>query len=174
MAFLPKPQLPAMISPSPPGPSHSPSPSDPPTASQTLRSRSRKQLSVFFAGAAFFGLSTLITRRALVRRYKASIPRYFQPSNQPPSTPVNGAMEAFEALNIATVNVLSLSTMIGGGLLWAFDVWGLQDMRTKLRGALRFTEGGERDAEEEFEEWLATTLARKERKEGSKEGKGER
>lgn len=56
--------------------------------------------------------------------------------------------------------------MLGGGLLWGFDIWGLEDMRRRLRGGLGFDGSGrsEKDAEEEFEEWLATVLARKEKK----------
>jgi len=79
-------------------------------------------------------------------------------------------MEAFEALTIATVNVFSLSIMFTGGMLWAFDISSLEDMRRKLRGGLgRDGEGRENAAEEEMEEWLATVLARKDKKERQKE-----
>jgi hypothetical protein len=130
--------------------------------------RSRKQLGLFLAGATFFTFSSLITRRSLVRRYKASIPAFYQPSNRP-KTDVNGALEAFEALNIATINVLSFSMMSVGGLLWAFDISSMQDLRRRIRGGLGVDGSGrsETDAEEEFEEWLATVLARKEEKERS-------
>lgn len=51
-------------------------------------------------------------------------------------------------------------------MLWAFDIWGIEDMRQRMRGAMGLDGSGhsEKDAEEEFEEWLATTLARKEMK----------
>lgn len=64
--------------------------------------------------------------------------------------------------------------MFGGGLLWGLDIWGLEDMRRRLRGGLGFDGSGrsEKDAEEEFEEWLATVLARKEKKVEAKGKKG--
>ncbi|RFU28143.1 hypothetical protein B7463_g8206, partial [Scytalidium lignicola] len=145
-------------------------PSEP--QSSIFSPRSRKQLSLFLAGASFFTLSTLITRRSLVRRYKASLPKFYHPSNRPVGD-VNGAMEAFEALNIATINVLSMSMMVSGGLLWAFDISSSEDLRRKLRGGLGFDGKGsaENEAEEEIEEWIASVLARKEEKQKKKEGR---
>jgi hypothetical protein len=79
---------------------------------------------------------------------------------------VNGAFEAFEALNIATINILSGAMAVTGGVLWYFDVRGLEELRTRVREAIGV--GGARDekeAEEEMEEWLAVVLKRKEEKE---------
>jgi hypothetical protein len=134
--------------------------------------RSGKQLGLFLAGAGFVALSTLITRRSLVRRYKSSIPAFYQPNNRPNS--VNGAMEAFEALNIATINVTSFAIMATGGMLYAFDISSLADLRTKVRGGLGADGTGrtEKDAEEEFEEWLAGVLARKSEKENQAKERG--
>jgi hypothetical protein len=75
-------------------------------------------------------------------------------------------MEAVEALNIATVNVLSLAMMSTGGMMWYFDINGMDDARRKLRGGLGVDGTGrdEKQAEEEFEEWMATVLSRKETK----------
>ncbi|OCL10188.1 hypothetical protein AOQ84DRAFT_353664 [Glonium stellatum] len=128
--------------------------------------RSRKQLGLFFAGASFFLLSTVITRRSLVRRYKEITPKFYQPNTRP-NTSFNAGLEAFEALNLATVNVCSIAMMAGGGMLWAFDISSMDDMRRKIRGGLGIDGSGrsEKDAEEEMEEWLATVLARKEEKE---------
>lgn len=149
--------------------------STPPTCSPTssthversdmFSKRSMKQLGLFFGGAAFFGISSLITRRALVRRYTSTIPKFYQPSNRQVDG-VNGAMEAFDALTVATANVLSVGMMTAGGALWAFDISSLEDMRSKIRGGLGIdgTEGRESKAEQEMEEWLATVLARKEEK----------
>jgi hypothetical protein len=124
--------------------------------------RSRRQLSLFAAGVGFFALSTVITRRSIVRRYKATIPKFYQPSNHA-NTNINGAMEAFEALNIATVNVFSAGIMVTGGLLWAFDISSLEDMRSKVRTNLGVDPiRTDQDAEDEIEEWFATVLARKE------------
>jgi hypothetical protein len=136
--------------------------------SSVFSTRSLRQLGLFFGGAAFFGVASAITRRALVRRYKATIPKFYQPSNRP-NAEVNGAMEAFEALSVATVNVLSVSMMLTGGALWAFDIASLDDMRRKMRGGLGIDgEGRDKAADEEMEEWLATVLARKEEKEKRK------
>ncbi|KAI9858290.1 MAG: hypothetical protein M1813_007565 [Trichoglossum hirsutum] len=128
--------------------------------------RSGRQLGLFLAGAGFFALSTYITRRALVRRYKASLPAFYQPNYRPNT--VNGAMESFEALNIATINVTSFAMMATGGVLYAFDISSLADLRRKVRGGMGIDDGtgrSEKDAEEEFEEWLAGVLARKSEKE---------
>ncbi|KAI9668349.1 MAG: hypothetical protein M1829_005553 [Trizodia sp. TS-e1964] len=131
----------------------------------TPAQRTRRQLSLFAFGCTCVGLSQLITRRALVRRYRSAIPAFYQPSNRP-SGPVNGAMEAFEALNIATANVASVGIMAAGGLLYAFDIVSLEDLRGRVRVGMG-VEGAEASrAEEEFEEWLASVLARKERREG--------
>ena len=66
--------------------------------------------------------------------------------------------------------------MMTGGFLWAFDVSSLQDLRRKVRGGLGVDGSGrsERVAEEEFEEWLATVIARKEEKRERREGGEER
>ncbi|KAF4632496.1 hypothetical protein G7Y89_g5624 [Cudoniella acicularis] len=134
----------------------------PETRSSIFSRRSARQLGLFAAGAGFFAITSVITRRSLVRRYKATIPKFYQPSNRA-NFEVNGAMEAFEALNIATINVLSVGMMASGGLLWAFDISSLDDMRQKVRtkmGAPGSLE--DKDAEEEIEEWFATVLSRKE------------
>lgn len=75
-------------------------------------------------------------------------------------------MEAVEALNIATVNVLSVAMMATGGTLWYLDINSMTDARRFLRGGMGVDGTGrsEKEAEEEFEEWMATTLARKEEK----------
>ncbi|TVY81412.1 hypothetical protein LSUE1_G002397 [Lachnellula suecica] len=134
-----------------------------PSESRSIFSqRSRRQLGLFFAGASFFAISTAITRRSLVRKYKQSIPKFYQPSNRP-GFQVNGAMEAFEALNIATINVLSIGMMASGGLLWAFDISSLDDMRRKVRTNMGVDASrDDKEAEEEIEEWFATVLSRKE------------
>ena len=147
------------------GPSSTPAPeaaTTPESQSAFFSPRSQRQLGLFAAGAGFFAVSTAITRRSIVRRYKASIPKFYHPSNRA-NYEINGAMEAFEALNIATVNVVSVGMMLSGGLLWAFDISSLEDMRKKVRTNLGVDNiRTDQDAEQEIEEWFATVLARKE------------
>ncbi len=83
-------------------------------------------------------------------------------------------MEAFEALNIATMNVASVTMMMTGGLLWAFDISTIEEMRGRLRKRLGLEGEVGKDAEEEFEEWLATTLARRDGKRAMRGGGAER
>jgi len=127
--------------------------------------RARRQLGLFCAGAGFFAITSLITRRSIVRRYKATVPKFYHPSNKS-NFEVNGALEAFEALNIATINVMSVGMMATGGLLYAFDISSLDDMRQKVRKQIG-VEGirTDQDVEEEIEEWFATVLERKDLKE---------
>lgn len=127
--------------------------------------RSRRQLGLFFAGTGFFAISSIITRRSLVRRHKASIPAFYHPNNHQPRN-VSGALDAVEALNIATINVLSIAMMLTGGLLWSFDISSMEDLRRKVRGGMGVdvTGNSAQDAEEELEEWLASVLARKDEK----------
>lgn len=124
--------------------------------------RSRRQLGLFFGGATFLTFSTLITRRALVRKYWATLPKFYTPSNT--TKEVNGAMEAFEALNLATLNVASLGIMLTGGILWAFDIGSLPDMQRKVRAGMGLDGSGrdDKEIEQEIEEWFATVLKRKE------------
>jgi len=154
MAFL---QSPIMS-----GPISTTATAAPESQSMFFSQRSRRQLGLFAAGVGFFAVTTAITRRSIVRRYKASIPKFYQPSNRL-NYEVNGATEAFEALNIATINVFSVSMMVSGGLLWAFDIASIDDMRKKVRTNLGVdTIRTDQDEEEEIEEWFATVLARKE------------
>lgn len=64
--------------------------------------------------------------------------------------------------------------MVVGGLGWALDISGLEDMRRLVRGGLGVdgTGRGESEVEEEWEEWLAGVLKRKEEKEKRRRGEG--
>lgn len=95
-------------------------------------SRARKQLTLFLAGASFFTLSTLITRRAVHRKHIWPKPRFYDFSNAPPSIPIIGSVEALEALQIATLNVFSFGIMIAGGLGWSFNISRVQELKTKV------------------------------------------
>lgn len=60
-----------------------------------------------------------------------------------------------------------------GGALWYLGIENLEDARRVARGGIGVDGSGrsEKEAEEEFEEWIATVLSRKEAKEKAQEGK---
>lgn len=84
---------------------------------------------------------------------------------------MNGALEAFEALNLATINVVSFGMVATGGVLCALDVNSLEDMRRYVRGGLGVDGTGrtEKEVEEELEEWIVSVLGRKAEKQIRKE-----
>jgi hypothetical protein len=130
-------------------------------------SRSRRQFTIFAAGCTFTLLSAMVTRRRLALKHKATVPSFHHPSNARPAKPVNGAFEALEALNLATLNVFSGAIMVTGGVMWAADISDLKELQGVVRGGLGVDGTGktEKEAEEDIEEWVASTLARKDRKE---------
>jgi hypothetical protein len=113
---------------------------------------------IFGAGALFFAFSLLITRRAFNRRRLASKAAFWQ--NAPDhiaqhSKQINGTLEALEALNLATINVLSLAVMGSGAALWYMDVNSLSELRQRLKvGTVEDGTEGTKTAEREFQEWL--------------------
>lgn len=120
--------------------------------------RSRQQFGLFLAGAACLTISSIITRRALARRFTITFPKFFQPSNQR-LVEIDGAAEAIEALSIATINVASIGLLATGGTLWALDISNMDDMRQRF--GTRFNPDGTRidiDAEKEAEKWISTVL----------------
>ena len=78
-----------------------------------------------------------------------------------------------EALSLATVNLAGFAMMMVGGIGWAADISGVEELRRKVRGGRGVDGSGrsERDVEEEFEEWVAGVLDRKERKEAGRRGR---
>lgn len=161
----------SQFTPTPTTPS-STSPSTIDSAQIQAEGRRRNKI-IFAAGLAFFGLSILTTRRSLARRRLASKAAFYKdaPSHHTEQTKqVSGAFEAVEALNIATINVLSLALMATGGALWYLDINSMAQARRLIRGGLGVDGTGktEQEAEEEIEEFIATVLARKEAKEAKK------
>ena len=132
-----------------------------------------KQLSLFFAGAGFLTLSTLITRRAVARKRIATIPSFYQPSNRPTTKmSSDSSLIALEALNLATLNVMGFGIMCTGGLAWAFDISSVDDLRKRARGHIGPTGGyTDEEAEREVEEWVAKVLLKKEKREREEEEK---
>lgn len=140
----------------------------PDTRTPIFAPRSLKQLTLFFAGAGFLGLSTFITRRSVGRKYLATLPRFYQPSNRPSNKiSSDSSFIALEALNLATLNVIGFAIMATGGLSWAFDVSDIEELRAMARANLGTAGGGRTDeeAEREVEEWVAKVLLRKEQNE---------
>lgn len=136
--------------------------------------RGAKQLGLFFAGAGFLTASALIARRAVTRKMVDSLPRFYQPSHHGPKPPPRGPKEksedqlvAVEALGLATLNVFSFGVMMTGGLMFAFDISNVEELRRKARGSLYGTNGVVDDAaEQQVEEWIAEVLSRKDKREG--------
>lgn len=129
----------------------------------------RRNKIIFGAGLGFIALSILSTRRSLARRRLASQAKFFsdQPSHhEQQSKQVSGALEAVEALNIATINVLSVAMTATGAILWYLDINSLRDARIMIRGGLGVDGTGrtEEEANEEIEEVIAGILARKDEK----------
>jgi hypothetical protein len=143
--------------------SSSPSPTQPPSQPSQLVQQStspdRTNLKLFCGGIAFFALSVYVTRRANIKKRLACIPPYYSSSIyfQPHA---NGAMEAFEALNLATINVISFTMMATGGVMCALNVNGLEDMRKIMRGSLEGVAAGKSDEELEKDvaEWVSSVL----------------
>ena len=133
---------------------HRPPPPPPPDDDNGFFSRrSRRQLGLFLAGASFSLLSATITRRAVLRRTRWARPLYFHSNNAPPppERQINGALEALEALGVATVTAVSWTAMLTGGLLWALDVDGLVELRSKVRGRLGLADGVQDEAQREVD-----------------------
>lgn len=145
------------------------------TRSPVLSARSIKQLGLFFAGAGFLTFSTLVTRRAIARKQIASLPKFYQPSHRPPingGDRTEGSLVALEALNLATLNVISFGIMAAGGLSWAFDISSVEDLRSRARRHVGYQPGEiDEKAEKEIEEWVTRVLLKKE-KPGEGEGEG--
>ncbi|KAJ5624360.1 hypothetical protein N7510_000669 [Penicillium lagena] len=130
-------------------------------AQQTRPPGLAPNVKLLFGGIAFFTLSVLITRRSTLKKRIACIPPFYTSSlyHQPQA---NGAMEALEALNLATINVLSFGMLASGAVAYAFDINGLEDMRRVVRSGLE--EGGpgagktDEEMEKEVTQWVVSVL----------------
>ncbi|KAL2831104.1 hypothetical protein BDW59DRAFT_6916 [Aspergillus cavernicola] len=126
----------------------------------------RTNTKLLFGGALFFTLSLLTTRRALTRRLNASIPPYYTSSTYF-KPKVNGGTEAFEALHLATINVLSFAMMASGGVLYAMDINGLDDIRAYVKKGMSSGVAGQelsaadKELEKEVEQWIGKYMGKK-------------
>jgi hypothetical protein len=150
----------------PPAPSSS-APSAPATQAPAIvdngffSRRSMQQFSIFAAGAGFLFFSTMVTRRSIARKKLASLPKFYSPSHAAAGKQGNpeGNLIALEALNLATLNVMSAGIMTMGGIAWAFDLSSIEDLRERTRRTLHGEAGNiDEKAEREFEEWAAKIL----------------
>lgn len=152
----------------------SPDPTLTPEEYQAVQETGRRRNKLIFAaGLAFLGLSILTTRRSLARRRLASRAAFYKDApthTEEQAKQVSGALEAVEALNIATINVLSAAMLLTGAGLWYADINSLGDARRMIRGGLGVDGMGktEAEADEEIEEVIASILARKDAKDGKR------
>ncbi|KAK4165764.1 hypothetical protein QBC43DRAFT_315129 [Cladorrhinum sp. PSN259] len=124
--------------------------------------RSLKQLTLFFGGATFLVLSIALTRRRINMHQKLSKLKLFDMNHAPSKEqrPAKDPFVAVEALNLATLNVMSAAIMVTGGISWALDCSTVDDFRRITRQRLVGKQDGVLDieAEREVAEWVAKTL----------------
>lgn len=157
----------------------------PPSQQNDPPSRQHRQppptnLKLLFGGMTFFAISLFITRRALRKRHLAAIPPYYT-SSVYHRVEANGAVDAFEAFNLATINVFSFSMMGTGAVMYKLGINDIEDARRIVRrayigeGGAGGKTGGEWNAEEdklaekEIEAWVVETLGLKGYEEKKKE-----
>ncbi|EEH04283.1 conserved hypothetical protein [Histoplasma capsulatum G186AR] len=152
----------------------------PPTSQAEALQPSKKPLipnstKLLLGGTVFFALSSLITRRAFLRKRISTLPPTYTsaPFHRPSA---NGGLEALEALNIATINVASVAMIGVGAGMYAFDIDTLEDLKRKVRSGMELDGSGESEqqVEEELEKWVANVMswkAGKEKKESEVERK---
>ncbi|KAJ5918334.1 hypothetical protein N7454_010709 [Penicillium verhagenii] len=138
-----------------------PSPTESSQLAQQSAPPNNRNLKLLLGGIAFFSLSVWVTRRAAIRKRIECIPPfyssslYFQPK-------VNGAGEAFEALSLASLNVLSFGMMTTGAAMYALDINGLEDarrfMRVAMQGSIDETGKSDEQLEKEVTEWVTDLL----------------
>lgn len=135
--------------------------------------RALKQLGLAAAGSAFLLASIAVSRRAIARKTISSVPSTFQPNIRPPiragDTLRGGAsdkksepaLDAAEALGLATLNVLSFAIFATGGVAFACDLSSVEDLKYYSRRKLYGPAGKpNEDTEKEMAEWVAGVLGK--------------
>lgn len=134
-------------------------------------------MTLYVAGAGFFYMSVMATRRASVRKQIAAIPKLFDMSFRSPDAKpeARDPLLALEALNLATVTTVGFFMMVGGGFAWAMDVSNLDDLRAlshkytkKYTGAV--DEDEEKTIVEWAEKWFGSAAAAKVKEENAQSG----
>jgi hypothetical protein len=121
---------------------------------------------ILISGLFFFSFASVVTRRALARRRLHAIPPFYSSSvyHQPPG---NGALDAAEAFNIATINVSAVGMTALGGAMCALGIDTLEQARVKLRTGMGIAEGvpptveEEKQFEQDIEDWVGKMLDKK-------------
>lgn len=96
------------------------------------------------------------------------------PKDAPADPDGSGSLVAFEALGLATMNVVAFALLLTGSIAYAFDLSSVDDLRAYARRRFGLTGGAPADvasAEQALEEWIAETLERRRRREGASEAK---
>jgi hypothetical protein len=92
---------------------------------------------VFLFGGACILASTAITRKAVWRRQLRVRPKFYEPNTNPHEY-FSPFQDAIQALNLATMNCVSVGIMALGGILWTFDISSLREAQASLRGRLNY------------------------------------
>lgn len=109
------------------------------TAHLSPLQRKLKELSLLALGAGFMLASVAVTRRAVVRRQREAIPRFFHISHQAPGSVDSGERStlAAQALGLATLNVASFGVFLFGGISWAFDLCSMAELQARTQTAIQ-------------------------------------
>ncbi|KAL6712345.1 hypothetical protein ACN47E_000222 [Coniothyrium glycines] len=99
--------------------------------------RSLRQLSIFFLGGACLLATTAITRKAVWRRQLRVAPKFYE-ANTNPHEYFSPFSDACQALNLATMNCVSVGIMGLGGAMWSFDIANLKEAQAVLRSRLNY------------------------------------
>ncbi|KAF7559485.1 hypothetical protein G7046_g4664 [Stylonectria norvegica] len=113
--------------------------------------RPLKQFGLLAAGAGFMAASIAITRRSVMRKRMATIPKFYSSNRDGLRFDAQDrSLLAAEAFGLATLNVTSFGFLLVGGISWGFDLSTTAEMRERSKEAIR-RKGGTVSAEEEAE-----------------------
>lgn len=80
--------------------------------------------------------------------------------------PINGPLEAIEALSVATINAFSFGIMLTGGLFWSFDISSVEELRRRTRDRLGYEKAINAEQTQAGgvtqEQWLTSVLVEEE------------
>ncbi|TQV93483.1 hypothetical protein IF1G_08061 [Cordyceps javanica] len=116
------------------------------TAHLTPAQRQVKQLGLLLLGAGFMAASVGVTRRAVLRRQREAVPRFFHSSSS--YLPAAGGSAttldagersslAAQALGLATLNVAGFAVLLLGGTAWSFDLCSVAELQARTQMVMR-------------------------------------